>query len=89
MTDYTRLIQDQSGNACRITLIDGSYNTDINDISNACIDISYTDLYSISGERYILDDTLTSLTQMKNNVDDISFNLYELVDGSYIKILFP
>lgn len=44
MTDYTILIQDQSGNACRITLIDGSYITYIiNNISNACIDISYTD----------------------------------------------
>ena len=79
MTDYTRLIQDQFGNACRITLIDGSYNTDIdnsyNYINNACIDISYTDLYSISGERYILDDSLTSLTQMQNTNDE-NFTLY-------------
>lgn len=86
MTDYTRLIQDQFGNACRITLIDGSYNTNINDISNAYIDISYTDLYSISGERYILDHSLTSLTQMKNT-NDGSFNLYnnllESIDLSY------
>lgn len=75
MTDYTRLIQDQFGNACCISLIDGSYNTDINDINNACIDITYTDLYSISGEKYILDHSLTSLTQMEN-INGGNFTLY-------------
>lgn len=84
MTEYTRLIQDQLGNTCRITLIDNSYNTDINDnyISNANIDISYTDLYSISGERYILNHSLTSLTQMKNT-NNGNFTLYnnsEIID---------
>ena len=88
MTEYTRLIQDQSGNACCITLIDGSYNTDIdnsnNYINGTNNNIVYTNLYSISGERYILDHSLTSLTQMKNTVGDNSFNLYKLLDASYI-----
>ena len=93
MTEYTKLIQDQSGNACRIILIDGSYNTDIdnsnNYINNANTDISYINLYSISGERYILDISSTSLTQMENTVGDNSFNLYKLVDASYIIISLP
>lgn len=78
MTEYTRLIQDQLGNTCRITLIDNSYNTDINDnyISNANIDIIYTNLYSISGEKYILNNSFNSLTQMKNTNNE-TFTLYD------------